>query len=84
MRCVRVRVCGAQELRYPGIVLNATMLVLGTAASLLAAYNARIITVTDKFRDGVMMVTGGARKGGGAPQRCKVSARRLTLQEMHA
>jgi len=47
------------ELRYPGIVLNAIMLVFGTAASLLFAYQARMISVTDNFRNGVMMVTGG-------------------------
>lgn len=47
------------ELRYPGIVLNAVMLVFGVAASLLTAYQARIITITDKFRSGVYMVTGG-------------------------
>lgn len=41
-----------QELRYPGIVMNAAMLVFGTAASLLAAHSARLITVTDQFRNG--------------------------------
>jgi hypothetical protein len=41
-----------QELRYPGIVLNTIMLVFGTAASLLAAYQARIIRVGDNFRNG--------------------------------
>lgn len=34
------------ELRYPGIVLNATMLTLGTAFSLFAAFQARIIDVS--------------------------------------
>ncbi|KAG2484735.1 hypothetical protein HYH03_016482 [Edaphochlamys debaryana] len=47
------------EMRYPGLVLNALMLTVGTAASLLAAYQTRIIKVTDRFRDGVIMVTGG-------------------------
>jgi uncharacterized YccA/Bax inhibitor family protein len=47
------------ELKYPGIVLNATMLTLGTAFSLFAAFQARLITVNDNFRNGVMMVTGG-------------------------
>eukprot|EP00195_Chlamydomonas_chlamydogama_P014549 CAMPEP_0202897070 /NCGR_PEP_ID=MMETSP1392-20130828/5927_1 /ASSEMBLY_ACC=CAM_ASM_000868 /TAXON_ID=225041 /ORGANISM="Chlamydomonas chlamydogama, Strain SAG 11-48b" /LENGTH=245 /DNA_ID=CAMNT_0049582623 /DNA_START=286 /DNA_END=1023 /DNA_ORIENTATION=- len=47
------------ELRYPGIVLNATMLTLGVAASLLFAFQSRLINVNDNFRNGVMMVTGG-------------------------
>ncbi|GLC39292.1 hypothetical protein PLESTB_001574200 [Pleodorina starrii] len=47
------------EMLYPGIVLNALMLTFGTAASLLVAFQARLIRVTDKFRDGVLMVTGG-------------------------
>lgn len=47
------------ELRYPGIVLNATMLTMGTAFSLFAAFQARLIDVNDQFRSGVMMVTGG-------------------------
>lgn len=34
------------ELRYPGIVLNATMLTLGTAFSLFAAFQARVIDVS--------------------------------------
>ena len=33
------------ELRYPGIVLNATMLTMGTAFSLFAAFQARLIDV---------------------------------------
>ena len=33
------------ELRYPGIVLNATMLTFGTAFSLYAAFQARLIDV---------------------------------------
>ncbi|EFJ40599.1 hypothetical protein VOLCADRAFT_108084 [Volvox carteri f. nagariensis] len=47
------------EMMYPGIVLNALMLTFGTAASLLVAFQSRLIRVTDKFRDGVLMVTGG-------------------------
>lgn len=47
------------ELRYPGIVINTILLVFGTAASLLFAYQARLITVGDNFRNGVYMVTGG-------------------------
>lgn len=35
-----------QELRYPGIVLNALMLTFGTAGSLLVAYQARLLKVT--------------------------------------
>ena len=34
------------ELRYPGIVLNATMLTFGTAFSLYAAFQARLIDVS--------------------------------------
>jgi uncharacterized YccA/Bax inhibitor family protein len=37
---------------YAGIVINTAMLVLGTAASMLAAYNARLIQVNDNFRNG--------------------------------
>lgn len=33
------------EVKYPGIAMNATILTFGTAASLLAAYKARIIKV---------------------------------------
>ncbi|KAF5827301.1 Bax inhibitor 1 like-domain-containing protein [Dunaliella salina] len=47
------------ELRFPGIALNAAALVFGTASTLLACYQARIISVTDQFRNGVMCVTGG-------------------------
>jgi len=34
------------ELRYPGIVINATMLTFGTALSLYAAFQARLIDVS--------------------------------------
>uniref|UniRef100_A0A7S3QM40 Bax inhibitor-1/YccA family protein n=2 Tax=Dunaliella tertiolecta TaxID=3047 RepID=A0A7S3QM40_DUNTE len=47
------------ELRFPGIAMNAAALVFGTASTLLACYQARIISVTDNFRNGVMCVTGG-------------------------
>ncbi len=50
--CVCVCVSCTQELRYPGIVINAAMLVMGTAASLLFAYQAKLINVTDNFRNG--------------------------------
>ncbi|KAG2447861.1 hypothetical protein HYH02_007317 [Chlamydomonas schloesseri] len=46
------------EMAYPGIVMNALMLTFGTSASMLIAYQTRIIKVTDKFRDGVIMVSG--------------------------
>ncbi|KAG2430115.1 hypothetical protein HXX76_010214 [Chlamydomonas incerta] len=46
------------EMVYPGIVMNALMLTFGTSASMLIAYQTRIIKVTDKFRDGVVMVSG--------------------------
>jgi hypothetical protein len=50
-RCTALRQ-HMQELRYPGIVINTTLLVFGTAASLLAAYRARLINVNDNFRNG--------------------------------
>ena len=36
------------ELRYPGIVINATMLTMGTAFSLFAAFQARLIVVSGR------------------------------------
>ncbi|GIL67919.1 hypothetical protein Vafri_21192 [Volvox africanus] len=47
------------EFIYPGIVLNALLLTFGTAASMLVAFQSGLIRVTNKFRDGVLMVTGG-------------------------
>eukprot|EP00798_Chlamydomonas_sp_ICE-L_P028160 gene28160-31260_t len=47
------------ELRYPGIVLNAAMLTFGVAGTLLAGFQTGLLNVTDTFRSGVMMVTGG-------------------------
>jgi uncharacterized YccA/Bax inhibitor family protein len=43
---------------YPGIVLDAVALTLGTLATMLAVYAFRIITVTDKFRMMVVAATG--------------------------
>ena len=40
---------------YPGIVLNAVGMTLGTFATMLVVYGFRIITVTDRFR---MIITG--------------------------
>jgi uncharacterized YccA/Bax inhibitor family protein len=35
---------------YPGIAMSAVLLTVGTAAGLLAAHRARLLTVTDRFR----------------------------------
>ncbi|MEW5307973.1 MAG: hypothetical protein WDW36_010339 [Sanguina aurantia] len=47
------------EMMYPGIALNAMMLTFGTAATLLLGFQARVLSVSDNFRNGVGMVTGG-------------------------
>lgn len=47
------------EARYPGIVMQAVMLTFGTLFSLLFAYRAGWIKVTQKFRMGVVAATGG-------------------------
>lgn len=47
------------ELRYPGIAMTAVLVTFSTAASLLMAYQSRIIQITDRFRDSVVAVTGG-------------------------
>lgn len=47
------------ELRYPGIVIQAVGLTFGTLAAMLLLYRSGLIKVTNKFRMGVMMATGG-------------------------
>jgi uncharacterized YccA/Bax inhibitor family protein len=45
------------ERSYPGIVLQAVALTMGTMFCLLMAYKMRIIRVTEKFRTGVIVAT---------------------------
>jgi uncharacterized YccA/Bax inhibitor family protein len=45
--------------QYPGIVLNAVMLTIGTLFALLFIYKTGLIKVTDNFRLGVFAATGG-------------------------
>lgn len=47
------------EVKFPGIVIQATALTFGTLASLLIAYRSGFIQVTEKFRLGVVAATGG-------------------------
>ena len=47
------------ETAYHGIVIQAVLLTFGTLAALLVAYRAHLITVTDKFRMGIVAATGG-------------------------
>jgi len=47
------------EMRYPGIVLKAVFLTMGTMAVMLFLYKSGRIRVTNKFRLGVMAATGG-------------------------
>lgn len=42
----------------PGIVMQATLLTMGTLATMLMGYKAGVIKVTEKFRSGVMMAGG--------------------------
>jgi uncharacterized YccA/Bax inhibitor family protein len=44
---------------YPGIVIQAVALTFGTLFVMLFLYKARIIKVTEKFRTGVLVATGG-------------------------
>jgi uncharacterized YccA/Bax inhibitor family protein len=46
-------------MQYPGIVLQAVGLTLGTALAMLVLYRSGVIRVTHKFRMGVMAATGG-------------------------
>lgn len=47
------------EARYPGIVLRAVMLTMGTLAALLGAYKTGLIVASDKFKRGIIAATGG-------------------------
>lgn len=47
------------EQRYPGIVINAVGLTLGTLAALLVAYRSGVIRATENFKLGVFAATGG-------------------------
>ncbi len=47
------------ELSYPGVALNAVFLTIGTLLSMLMAWKAGWIQVTDKLRSGIVMATGG-------------------------
>jgi uncharacterized YccA/Bax inhibitor family protein len=47
------------ETQFHGIVLQAVLLTIGTLLALLGAYSMRLITVTEKFRAGVIAATGG-------------------------
>lgn len=47
------------EVRFPGIVLNAVVLTLGTLGALLIAYRSGVIKATENFKLGVVAATGG-------------------------
>jgi len=47
------------EQSYPGIVMQAVGLTMGTLCALLIAYRSGMITVTDQFRRGIVAATGG-------------------------
>jgi uncharacterized YccA/Bax inhibitor family protein len=47
------------EARYPGIVINAVGLTLGTLAALLFVYKAGLIRATENFKLGIFAATGG-------------------------
>lgn len=47
------------EAQFPGIVMNAVTLTLGTLAALLIAYRSGVIKATENFKLGVFAATGG-------------------------
>lgn len=47
------------EARYPGIVINAVGLTLGTLAALLLAYKSGLIRASENFKLGIVAATGG-------------------------
>lgn len=47
------------EMRFPGIVIQATMLTFGTMFALLAAYRSGLIAATENFKLGIVAATGG-------------------------
>jgi len=46
------------ELRFPGIVMQASLLTMGTLVTMLMAYKAGVLRATEKFRSVVVMATG--------------------------
>ena len=52
-------VSAMMELRFPGIVMQASFLTMGTLVSMVLAYKAGLIKVTAKFRSGMAMAIGG-------------------------
>ena len=47
------------EATYPGIVMQAVGLTIGTLVALLLAYTSKLIQVTEHFKLGVIAATGG-------------------------
>jgi uncharacterized YccA/Bax inhibitor family protein len=47
------------EAKFPGIVIQAAALTLGTCLALLLAYKSRLIQATENFKLGVVAATGG-------------------------
>ncbi|MDR3388289.1 MAG: Bax inhibitor-1/YccA family protein [Rudaea sp.] len=47
------------NLRYPGLVVTAVALTIGTLAAMLLIYRSGLIKVTDKLRMGIVAATGG-------------------------
>lgn len=47
------------NLRYPGLVVTAVALTIGTLAAMLLIYRSGLIKVTDKLRLGIVAATGG-------------------------
>ena len=47
------------EARFPGIVMQAVMLTMGTLGALLLAYKSGVIKATENFKLGVVAATGG-------------------------
>ncbi|NRA43845.1 MAG: Bax inhibitor-1/YccA family protein [Oligoflexales bacterium] len=52
-------ISATMELRFPGIVMQASFLTMGTLVSMVMAYKAGLIKATAKFRSGMMMALGG-------------------------
>ncbi|MEJ8305418.1 Bax inhibitor-1/YccA family protein [Saccharibacillus sacchari] len=50
-------VSAAFEMDYPGIVLNAVLITVGTLFAMLLLYVTRIVKVTPSFRTGIIMAT---------------------------
>jgi uncharacterized YccA/Bax inhibitor family protein len=52
-------VSAVYEYKFPGIVMNAVILTVGTLFALLLAYQSRLIKATENFKLGVVAATGG-------------------------